>query len=68
MDDIKFLVGEIRAELRAVARDVHEIKEKVEGHESLKNKIVGLCIAVSAGVGVTASQVIEGVKSLFTSH
>jgi archaellum component FlaC len=61
-------LGSIQAKLDNQGEDIKEIKSKVESHETLKNRVIGLCVAVSAGVGITASQAINSLKSIFTHN
>ena len=56
--DIHFKLGSIMSKLDAQGEILGEIKEKVESHEDLKNKVIGICAALSVGVGLF----IDGIK------
>lgn len=56
--DIHFKLGSIMSKLDAQGITLGEIKEKVESHEDLKNKVIGICAALSIGVGLF----IDGIK------
>lgn len=56
--DIQFMLGTIMSKLDAQGEILGEIKQKVESHEDLKNKVIGICAALSIGVGLF----VDGIK------
>lgn len=56
--NIHYMLGSIVEKLDAQSETLGEIKRKVESHEDLKNRVIGICAALSVGVGLF----IDGIK------
>lgn len=63
--DIHYKLGSIMSKLDAQAETLGEIKEKVESHEDLKNKVIGMCAVISVGVGLFMSSIKDAVAGIF---
>lgn len=67
-DETHILLGKIIATQEHHGHLLEKVCVTVQNHESLKNKIIGLCVAVSAGVGMTLEGISNGIKNIFSSH
>ena len=51
INKIYLMLGEIKSDQATMKEDISEIKTSVTDYQTTKNKIVGACIIISAGVG-----------------
>lgn len=65
MNKIFLMLGEIKADQVTMKEDISEIKKSVSDYETNKNKIVGACVIVSAGVGGLFSSILNKIGIQF---
>lgn len=58
-------IGQLSAKLDAVHSDVVEIKKTVNGHEAIKNRVIGYAVAVGAFAGGVTGFIGKAVAGLF---
>ena len=58
-------IGHLSAKIDALHSDVKEIKETVKNHETLKNRVIGYCLAVAAFAGGITGAIGKAVAGLF---
>ena len=51
LNKIFLTLGEIKADQESMKKDVAEIKEGVADYKRTKNRIIGICVGISAAVG-----------------
>lgn len=59
LNDIFLKLGKIESDLLGVKEDLTEIKQITSDYKTTKNRLIGACIAVSAGVGGGLSAVLN---------